>query len=285
VPRHRFTLVDVFTSERLKGNGLAVVDDADGVDDAVMRAFAREMRLSETSFVQSPQAGGHYRNRIFMPTGEIPFAGHPSLGAAVAVARARGRRTVTYVQETHAGEQPVDVELDGDRARVSMLQEPARFDDELDPEAVLGAVGLEASEADPDLPAQLISTGLLTLIACVREPGALRRVLPDYGALASLLGPRDAIVLYLAHVDRSTGSAVARAFTRAAEVGEDPATGSAAGPLCAHVAARTGRDRLEITQGVEMGRRSVLRAQMDGDRVRVGGDAVVVVDGQVTLDA
>src|SRR3954447_8810587 len=105
-----------------------------------MRRFARETRLSETSFVQSPSAGGDYRHRIFMPTGEIPFAGHPSLGAAVAVARARGEGSVTFVQETQAGNQPIDVEVDGDRARASMLQEAATFGDELDPEDVLSAV-------------------------------------------------------------------------------------------------------------------------------------------------
>jgi trans-2,3-dihydro-3-hydroxyanthranilate isomerase len=134
VGRHRFTLLDVFTSERLTGNGLAVVHDADALDTGVMQRFAREMRLSETSFVQSPERGGHYRHRIFMPTGEIPFAGHPSLGTAIAVARARRKRSVTYVQETTAGNQPIDVLIEDDRARASMLQEPPVFGDLLDPE-------------------------------------------------------------------------------------------------------------------------------------------------------
>jgi trans-2,3-dihydro-3-hydroxyanthranilate isomerase len=282
--RHRFTLLDVFTSERLAGNGLAVVHDADGLDPALMQRFAREMRLSETSFVQAPQAGGHYRHRIYMPTGEIPFAGHPSLGTAIAVARARGKRHVTYVQETQAGNQPIDVEIDGDRARASMLQEPAVFGDELDPEAVLGAVGIEASEADPRLPPQVVSTGVPQVLACVRDAAVLAHVLPDYGAIERLLSRTHAIVLYLAHVDPATGSAHARGFTGSVEVGEDPATGSAAGPLCAHVAARTGCTRLEIAQGAEMGRPSRLIAEVDGDRIRVGGEAVVVVDGDVLLD-
>jgi trans-2,3-dihydro-3-hydroxyanthranilate isomerase len=284
VGRHRFTLLDVFTSERLAGNGLAVVHDADGLDAALMQRFAREMRLSETSFVQSPERGGHYAHRIFMPTGEIPFAGHPSLGTAIAVARARGKRRVTYVQETRAGNQPIDVEIDGDHARASMLQEPAAFGDELDPEAVLGAVGLEAAEADPRLPPQVVSTGVPQVLACVRDPAALQHVFPDYGAIERLLGRSHAIVLYLAHVDADSGQVRARAFTSSAEVGEDAATGSAAGPLCAHVAARTRCTELEITQGVEMGRPSRLDAAIDGDRVRVGGEAVVVVEGDVLLD-
>ena len=88
----RYTLLDVFTSTRLEGNPLAVVHDADDVPDELMHAFARETRLSETSFVQSPTVeGADYRNRIWMPAGEIPFAGHPSLGVAAAVARIRTR--------------------------------------------------------------------------------------------------------------------------------------------------------------------------------------------------
>ncbi len=281
--RHRFTLLDVFTSERLTGNGLAVVHDADGLEPEVMLRFARETRLSETSFVQSSDAGADYRHRIFMPTGEIPFAGHPSLGTAIAVARARGDHEVTYVQETVPGRQPVDVQVDGDRARASMLQEPATFGEELDPEDVLGAVGLEASEADPRLPGQVVSTGAHQLIACVHDEAALGRVYPDYRHVEQLLARHDAIVLYVAHVDPEAGTARARSFA-SGTVGEDPATGAAVGPLCAHVAARTGRERLEVVQGVEMGRRSVLSATLEGDRVRVAGDAVVIVDGEVLLD-
>src|SRR4051812_25288380 len=122
---HRFTWLDVFSGERFQGNGLAVVHDADAVPDATMHRIARETRLSETSFVQTTDAtGADYRHRIWMPTGEIPFAGHPSLGTAAAVARARGEDRATYVQQTHPGLQQIEVEGDGDGARVSMLQEP-----------------------------------------------------------------------------------------------------------------------------------------------------------------
>lgn len=270
--RRRFTLLDVFTSARLAGNGLAVVHDADGLDPAVMLAFTREMRLSETSFVQAAEApGADYRHRIFMVTGEIPFAGHPSLGAAVAVARERDETSARYVQQTGAGLQPVEVELDGDRARVSMLQEPAAFGAELDPAEVLGAVGLAGAEADPRLPAQVVSTGARQVMACVRDPAALGRLRPDFGAIAALLGGVSALTLYVAHVDVAAGRAAARSFANSADVGEDPATGSAAGPLCAHVAARTGCDHLEIAQGVEMGRPSVLRTTLEGDRAGRAG--------------
>jgi trans-2,3-dihydro-3-hydroxyanthranilate isomerase len=275
----------VFTATPLRGNGLAVVHDADGVGDDVMLRFAREARLSETSFVQSPgRDGADYRHRIWMMNGEIPFAGHPSLGVAAAVARLRGEGSARYVQETRAGLQPVEVELDGLRARVSMLQEPAVLGPELDPAEVLAFTGLTAEDADPDLPVQVVSTGVAQVLAPVRDPAVLERARPDYDAIGALLAAHGAITLYLAAVDAAAGTARARSFSATAEMGEDPATGSAVGPLCAHVAARTGVRRLEVTQGVEMGRPSILHAAIEGNRVRVGGDAVIVVEGTVHLD-
>ena len=280
---HPYTLLDVFTDRPLAGNGLAVVHEADALSDDVMHAFARETRLSETSFVQSAEGGADYRHRIFMLSGEIPFAGHPSLGTAVAVARRLRESGATYVQQTQPGEQAIDVELDGLRARASMLQEPPRFGPELDPDEVLGFVGLDGEEADPELPCQVVSTGAAQVIAPVRDPAALRRVLPDYDRIGRLLAEHEAIAVYLAAVDAAAGTARVRSFLRTAEMGEDPATGAAAGPLCAHVAARTGTPRLEIDQGVEMGRPSRLVAEVDGDTVRVGGDVVVLAEGTVHL--
>ena len=273
----------MFTDRPLAGNGLAVVHDADSLSDETMHAFARETKLSETSFVQTAGGTADYRHRIFMMSGEIPFAGHPSLGTAVAVARARGESRVTYVQQTQPGEQAIDVELDGLRASVSMLQEPPSFGPELDPDDVLGLVGLDGEAADPALPCQVVSTGVPQIVACVRDAMLLRRVLPDYDRIGRLLAAHDAIVLYLAAVDPETGKARARSFLRTAEMGEDPATGSAVGPLAAHVAARTGVERLEVDQGVEMGRPSRLVASLDGDRVRVGGDVVILAEGTVHL--
>jgi trans-2,3-dihydro-3-hydroxyanthranilate isomerase len=287
IAEHRYTLLDVFTDRALAGNGLAVVHDADDLSDAVMLAFARETKLSETSFVQSPAPGAEradYRHRIFMTTGEIPFAGHPSLGVAVAVARARGEASASYVQQTQPGEQAVDVQLDGLKAAVSMLQEPPRLGPELDPAEVLGLVGLSAADADPRLPCRVVGTGVPQVMACVADAGALARAVPDYEGIGALLATHEAITLYLAAVDPEAGRASARSFLSTAEKGEDPATGSAVGPLCAHVANRTGAERLEVAQGVEMGRPSVLRAAIEGDRVRVGGDAVILAEGVVHLD-
>jgi trans-2,3-dihydro-3-hydroxyanthranilate isomerase len=273
----------VFTDRPLAGNGLAVVHDADDLSDELMHAFARETRLSETSFVQSAQGGADYRHRIFTMGGEIPFAGHPSLGAAVAVARARGESRATYVQRTQPGEQAIDVELDGLRASVSMLQEPPLLGVEFDADDVLGLVGLDGSEADPRLPCQLVSTGVPQVIACVRDAAALRRVLPDYDRIGRLLTEHEAITLYLAAVDPEAGTARARSFMRSAEMGEDPATGSAAGPLGAYLHQRVGTGRLVIRQGEEMGRPSVLEVEMADGRPRVSGGVIPVIDGEVSL--
>jgi trans-2,3-dihydro-3-hydroxyanthranilate isomerase len=282
---HRFTWLDVFSGERFQGNGLAVVHDADGVPDVTMHRIARETRLSETSFVLGSDAeGADYRHRIWTMNGEIPFAGHPSLGSAAAVARARGETRATYVQETRPGLQEIEVEADGGRAHVSMLQEPAVFGEELDPGEVLPLVGLEEEDADPDLPVQVVSTGVPQVIAPIRDAGQLVRLWPAYDRIGALLSTHAAIVLYVVAVDAAAAEARARSFMATAEMGEDPATGSAVGPLMAHAAAREGVERLDIVQGVEMGRPSLLRCSVEGDRVRVGGEVVVVVEGTIHLD-
>lgn len=229
-------------------------------------------------------AGADYRNRIFMTSGEIPFAGHPSLGAAVAFARRRGLATGRLTQQTGAGLQPVEVEVAGERAAASMLQEPPELGPEVDPARALAAVGLAAAEAAPALAPQVVSTGLRHLLAPVGDEGALRRAAPDHAAIEALLAPLGAFCLYLVWVDPAGGRALARSFLRTLdEGGEDPATGSAAGPLCAYLAERRGEERVEIVQGVEMGRPSRLEAAIEGDRVRVGGKVVPVIDGTLRL--
>lgn len=277
---HRCTLVDVFTATRLQGNALAVVHDADALDEATMLAFARETRLSETTFVQSAYgAGADYRNRIWTVERELPFAGHPSLGTAVAVARAEGvQGEARYVQETGAGLQPIDVHIDGDRAHASMLQEPAVHGPEVGRPSALAAIGLTPEHADRALPPQVVGSGLNQLVVPVRDIEALAAARPDWDAIAALHAAHGTLVLYAAVCDSANGRARARSFVSAA-VGEDPATGSAAGPLCAYLAARTGCARITIDQGIEMGRPSRIEAAMEGERPRVGGDVVLVLDG------
>jgi trans-2,3-dihydro-3-hydroxyanthranilate isomerase len=283
--RRRLTWLDVFTATPLTGNQLAVVHDADGLDEATMLAFARETRLSETTFVQRPtQPGADYRNRIFTMLGEITFAGHPSLGTAVAVARARGEQPARYVQQTTAGLQPVEVELDGDRAHATMLQEPPVFGREPAPADVMAAAGLAAADAHPRLPPQVVSTGEAHLIAPLRDLAALRRAAPSRVTLQALLEALGALVLYVADVDVDAGRADARGFfLDPAGITEDPATGSAAGPLLAYLRERAGATALTIRQGAEIGRPSRIDCAWEGDRPRVSGDVVVIADGDVLL--
>jgi trans-2,3-dihydro-3-hydroxyanthranilate isomerase len=269
----------------MAGNGLAVVHDADGLDDETMLAYARETRLSETTFVQAGDGEADYRNRIWMTTGELPFAGHPSLGTAVAVAHVRGDRAARYVQRTVAGLQPCEVQLDGLAARASMHQEPPRFGDELDPARVLAALGLEPGAAHPDLPPQVVSTGVPQIVAPLADAAALAGARPDAAALGALLAQTSAIVVYAAVCDPAAATADTRGFFVGPSdvVEEDPATGSAAGPLMAYLHQRAGLDVLTIDQGVLMGRPSRLDAAFEGDRPLVGGDVVILSQGTLHL--
>jgi trans-2,3-dihydro-3-hydroxyanthranilate isomerase len=247
-----------------------------------MLAFARETRLSETTFVQS-SSRADYRCRTWMTRGELAMAGHPSLGTAVAHALSRGDRRASYVQETLAGLQPIEIVVHDDRrAHASMLQEPARFGPEIDPAVALGAVALDPQLADAALPPRWVHTGVWQALVPVRAE-ALGGVAPDAGAIHALLAEQDGVTLYLAAIDGESGRA--RSFYREAGggVGEDPATGSAAGPLMAYLHERSGLERLRVEQGIEMGRHSVLDCEVEGDRVRVGGDTVVVATGTVHL--
>jgi trans-2,3-dihydro-3-hydroxyanthranilate isomerase len=253
------------------------VHDADGVSDEVMLAFAQETRLVETTFVQTSEVAD-YRNRIWTPAEELPFAGHPSLGTAVAVALERGEDEVEYRQQTHAGIQPIRVQRVGDRAYASILQEPAQFGDEVDATEVLAAVGLGPEDGHPRLWPRHVSTGLDTVIAPVASADAVSRARSDPAAVAALVD--GTFNLYLCAIDGET--ARARKFMSELAA-EDPATGSAAGPLLAYLNARLGLVRLEVTQGVEIGRPSRLLAQLEDGRVRVGGDVVVLVTGALRL--
>ena len=278
-----YTVLDVFTDQALTGNQLAVVRDAAGLDDERMAAFARETRLSETTFVQPPtEDGADYRNRIFTVAGEIPFAGHPSLGTAVAVALARGEREASYIQQTHAGPQPIDVRMENGHAWASMLQEPAAFGPEVDPHDIVAAVGLVLGDAHRELTPQVVSTGLPTLIAPLLKVTCVSSAKPNFELVGELSAKYDAPNLYLVCLHEE-GKARARMFTNAVEGGEDPATGSAAGPLCAYLAERGQGNRVEITQGVEMRRPSRLLAEMHNGRPRVGGHVVKIIEGEVLL--
>jgi len=245
-----------------------------------MLAFARETRLSETTFVQAGGDGADYRNRIFTTLREIPFAGHPSLGTAVAVARAAGHDRARFVQRTGAGLQPVDVaRVEGERWRASMLQEPPEHGPELDPAEGMAALGLPASEAHPAWPPQVVSTGIPHVMLPLARAEALEHCRPDLGRLQAITAATGAVVLYAFALDEDGHPLIRGFFEDPMGVIEDPATGSAVGPLCAYLAERAGLRAIRARQGVHMGRPALLEAELAADRVRVSGDVVVMFDG------
>jgi trans-2,3-dihydro-3-hydroxyanthranilate isomerase len=285
---HPFFWLDVFAESSLAGNGLAVVLDADRVGDPEMLAFARETGLSETTFVQSPSAeaedaGADYRNRIWTIGAEVPFAGHPSLGTAVAVAIERGLEETTFTQETGVGLQQVDVTAAGDAWRASVLQEPAEFGEVYSRVRIAALLGLEDAQLHPDYSAQLVSTGFPTLLVPLRDEAALAGVVPDRAEFEKFEFGDLAVNVYPFVFDVPSRAARSRCFALDLGDFEDPATGSAAGPLVAYLQDILDIDRIEIRQGVEMGRPSLIEARMDSGRPRVTGQVHVVMRGQANL--
>ncbi len=277
----RYVVVDVFTETPLAGNALAVFTDGRGLSDEEMQRLARETNLSESVFVLPAEAGGDARIRIFTPSVELPFAGHPTLGSAYVLA---GPLQLPEIRlETLRGIVPVALEREQDRIVFGRMQQPLpawRAYEEAD--ALLAALHVERSELPVehyDNGAQFVYVGL----GSEDEVAALR---PDAVALSDLPG----IVGVLCFAG-SGARWKARMFAPVGGVAEDPATGSAAGPLAVHLA-RHGRiafgDEIEITQGVEIERPSTLFARAVGtaeqlERVEVGGSAVVVARGEFRL--
>ena len=283
-----FFWLDVFAESPLAGNGLAVVLDADGVDEETMLAYTRETGLSEATFVQAPSSdaageGADYRNRIWTMAGEVPFAGHPSLGTAVAVAIERGVEENTFTQETGVGLQQVDVEKLVDGAwDASVHQEPAEFGEVYPRSRMARLLNLGESDLHPDFSPQLVSTGFPTLLVPLAGQEALSACVAEVAELATF-GFEYAVNVYPFVFDVPSRTADARCFALDLGAFEDPATGSAAGPLVAYLQDILDVDRISIRQGVQMGRPSLIEARMDSGRPRVSGQVHLLMSGQVSL--
>jgi len=281
----RFTLIDVFAARPLEGNLLAVVEDADAIDDATMATLARRFRLSETSFIQtatSPTAT--YRHRIFVIEGEIPFAGHPSLGTAAVWAHRRGLTEADVVQQTISGDQRLHVELEGQRGTASVWQNAEVFGPKVEAGPVLAALGVGLEVAHPDLTPQAVSTGLPTLILPLNDPRHLADIRLDGQRLndaMTLPDGTDPLTCYVV-AETAPGRWRARSFGTDLAGGEDPATGSAAGAFGAYAREYSGVSRLTIEQGIEMGCPSLLRVDTT-DEVVVSGDVQIIGEGTLTL--
>ena len=277
----RFVVADVFTDAPLEGNQLAVFTDAREIPAAQLQPLAREMNFSETVFVYPPEADGHARIRIFTPVSELPFAGHPVLGTAFVLA---GPLQLPEIRlETGKGVVPVALERDGPRIVFGRMQQPIPSVDPFDDGAeLLAALGVESSE----LPLELYESGVGNVYVLLPDEEAVAAVEPDLAAVARVMGG--------VHANCTAGSGTrwkTRMFAPGDGVPEDPATGSAAGPLALHLA-RHGRisfgEEIEISQGAEIGRPSTLFARVEGsadsvESVEVGGSAVVVARGEFRL--
>ena len=279
---YRYVVADVFTDKPLTGNQLAVFTDGRGLEDRLMQDLAREMNFSETVFCFPKEADGHARIRIFTPAVEVPFAGHPTLGTAFVLAGPLQLEEIRL--ETGAGVVPVRLDRDGPRIVFGRMSQPLPtvepFGDR--ERELLAALGVEASE----LPVEVYDNGLRHVYVCLPSEDDVAALRPDLGRLSGF----DAVL----GINCFAGSGrhwKTRMFAPAGGVPEDPATGSAAGPLAVHLA-RHGRiafgDEIEISQGAELRRPSTLYARADGsadrlERVEVGGSAVVVAHGEFRL--
>ncbi len=282
---YRYTVADVFTDTPLQGNQVAVFTDATGLSTEVMQRAARELNLSETVFVLRSEHA-HLRVRIFTPALELPFAGHPILGTAFVVGRAMGSPVVRL--ETGLGVVPVTLtrpDGGGEPVYGEMEQPIPSLEGFVGADALLAALGIGA-DRDGLLPIEAYRNGPVHVYVELPSEDAVAALAPDIGALERL-------GVYGISCFAVSGEKVkTRMFGPALGVAEDPATGSAAGPLAVHLA-RHGRvafgSEIEIVQGVEIGRRSVLRARVEGgpdaiERVLVGGSAVIVARGEYRLD-
>jgi trans-2,3-dihydro-3-hydroxyanthranilate isomerase len=279
-----FRLVDVFADRPLAGNQLCVVPDPVDLADHTRQALALEIGFSETTFVS--QAGGdRYAMRIFTPGSELPFAGHPSLGTAYVLV-SEGRVTSPVTQSVKAGESLIDVDVAGHFARMRQL--PAIFEPPLSArDELAAAVGLQPKDLHDEWPAQTVSTGGAHLMLPARDFEAVESAVPDAVRLHPLLQDAGAGGVYVFSAEG--GHAKARMFAPDVGITEDPATGSAAGPLGAYLAEHglLPSGHLTISQGEEVGRPSTLLVDVERDRstwaVFVGGGVFVVGSGEFVL--
>ena len=278
----RYVVADVFTDRPLEGNQLAVFTDARELPEERLQPFAREVNFSETVFVYAAEANAHAKIRIFTPTTEVPFAGHPTLGTAFVLGGPLQLEEIRL--ETGAGVVPVRLEREGARITFGWMTQPVptvaeyKAADEL-----LAALGVKGST----MPIELYDNGLQHVYVALGSEDEVAALEPDMTALARL---RDVL-----GVNCFAGEGTrwkTRMFAPGGGVPEDPATGSAAGPLACHLA-RHGRiafgDEIEISQGAEIKRPSKLYARVEGSleqisKVEVGGSAVIVARGEFKLD-
>ena len=278
MPTLRYVVVDVFTDTALAGNQLAVFTDAREIDADLMQALAKELNFSETTFLLPAEQGGTARVRIFNPSEEMRFAGHPVLGSAWVLAQPLQRAVIEL--ETGMGITPVEIERDESGSLVfGRMEQPIPTISAVDDrEALLSVLGVKGSE----LPIELYDNGATHIVVTLGSDDAVAALSPEPSAIARF---------GVTGVNCVSGSGARWKSRMFWPRGEDAATGSAAGPIACHLS-RHGLvewgEWIEISQGAEIGRPSTLFACADGDadgidRVFVGGRAIVVARGEFHL--
>ena len=302
--RHRFLTVDVFTTQRFGGNQLAVFPDARAIPEQSLLPITREFNFSETTFVYPAADAAHTRRvRIFTPGGEIPFAGHPTVGtahvlAAIGEIRLAGAETRIVLEE---GVGPVPVTIRGDAdgrptfAQLSVAKLPEFFDRPPSLDAVAEVLSLDPADfLGGEYAPQPVSCGLPFFIVPLktREAVARARVRMEPWERHLKGTPWSEPMVFAMDAEGANVDVHARVFVPGLNVPEDPATGSANACLGGYLASRTPRDngtlRWTVEQGIEMGRPSLLHVEADkqGGRitgVRVGGSTVMVSEGSMEV--
>jgi trans-2,3-dihydro-3-hydroxyanthranilate isomerase len=277
---HQYVIVDVFTDTPLEGNQLAVFTDASDLSGERMQRAARETNLSESVFIVGRGDGPDARIRIFTPATELPFAGHPVLGTAYVIGSESGADKVTL--QTEAGAVPITLTRERGEVVFGQMEQPIPASQPFHQvDELLAAVGVKRSE----LPVEAYRQGPVHVYVMLSSEAEVAALQPNFDALGRL-----GAIGVSCFAGEGTHYKT-RMFGIGLGVTEDPATGSAAGPLAVHLA-RHGRipygTRIEIRQGEEIRRPSVLYAQVDGsadglERVLVGGSAVIVDRGEYRL--
>jgi trans-2,3-dihydro-3-hydroxyanthranilate isomerase len=277
---HSYVIADVFTHTPLEGNPVAVFTDAGDLSSELMQRIGREMNLSETVFVLPGDGDADARIHIFTPSTELPFAGHPTLGTALILGEPTGKDMITLA--TGAGLVPVRFERADGRITAGRMRQPIpTWEPYEHADRLLEALGVSASQ----LPVEAYRNGPRHVFLVLTSEQTVAALEPDMTALGKLPD------IGVSCVAGSGTRWKSRMFAPAYGVAEDPATGSAAGPLALHLA-RHGRiafgQEIEIHQGAEIGRPSTLYARVEGtgdqvDTVEVAGSAVVVANGELRV--
>jgi len=289
---YRYRVVDVFTEYPLEGNALAVFPDASGLDDATMRKIARELNLSETTFVYPPTRADCAVNvRIFTPTRELPFAGHPTIGTSF-VLLDEGmvpKDSERFALEEKVGPVPIRVEP-GERPMIWLTTPPIKYGRTFDPGICARALRIEPSDLFEITP-QLLSAGNPTIFVAVKDKEVVDRAWLDLQGMTTITdGLQEPACVFV--FAPTTGGAYSRMFAPEYGIIEDPATGSSTGPLAAFMirhglVSGAAGSRFVSEQGTKMGRRSFLHVQLHGeqgvDGIEVGGYVSPVAEATLRL--